>query len=328
MHKICKLEGLCQGPGKCCAVSWGCTGSREQEPGGAPRALRCLTGGLGGTVVPVQSNFPQGSDFVEPGWKTREMALEQLDAKTVVKTAFSNAVEKQYPLAAENVARLRRVHPEKTPAELIAYVDKFYLGAVTTTGAGAGAAAIVPNGWVQVPVAAAELVTFLEASVLYALSVAEIHGVHAEDAERRRLLVMSVLVGDAAVKKAVEPIIGRSVPYWGRAIVNSIPISAINNANKVLGPRFITKYGTKQGVLVLGKQMPMLIGVGVGAAGNGAFGWFVIRSARKILGPSPDEWGATDDGGADSSPASPVGDTAELPPASSVDDGNLFNDAP
>ena len=257
------------------------------------------------------------------------MAREKkLDAKTVVKAAFSNAVEKQYPMAAENVARLRRVHPDKSPAELIAYVDKFYLGAVTTTGAGAGAAAIVPNGWVQVPVAAAELVTFLEASVLYALSVAEIHGVHAEDAERRRLLVMSVLVGDAAVKKAVEPLIGRSVPYWGRAIVNSIPMSAINNANKVLGPRFITKYGTKQGVLVLGKQMPMLIGVGVGAAGNGAFGWFVIRSARKILGPSPDEWGATDDGGAESSPASPVGDIAELPPASSVDDGNLFNDAP
>ena len=147
----------------------------------------------------------------------------------------------------------------------------------------------------QIPVAAAELVTFLEASVLYALSVAEIHGVHAEDVERRRLLVMSVLLGDAAVKKAVEPILGRSVPYWGRAIVNSIPMSAISKANKVLGPRFITKYGTKQGVLVLGKQMPMLIGVGIGAAGNGTFGWFVIRSARRILGPPPEEWPSSTD---------------------------------
>ncbi len=225
--------------------------------------------------------------------KTQLMvSAKKLDPKAVVTSAFSAAVEKQYPVAAANVARLRRVHPGKSPSELIALLDKFYLGAVTTTGAGAGAAAIVPNGWVQVPVAAAELVTFLEASVLYALSVAEIHGVHAEDVERRRLLVISVLLGDAAVKKAVEPILGRSVPYWGRAIVNSIPMSAITKANKVLGPRFITKYGTKQGVLVLGKQMPMLIGVGIGAAGNGAFGWFVIRSARKILGPLPPAWPA------------------------------------
>lgn len=215
---------------------------------------------------------------------------KKLDPKAAVTKAFSAAVEKQYPLAADNVARLRRVHPDKGPAELIAYLNKFYLGAVTTTGAGAGAAAIVPNGWVQLPVAAVELATFLEASVLYALSVAEIHGVHAEDVERRRLLVMSVLVGDAAVKKAVEPILGRSVPYWGKAIVNSIPMSAITKANKVLGPRFITKYGTKQGVLVLGKQVPFFIGVGIGAAGNGTFGWFVIRSARKILGPPPEVW--------------------------------------
>ncbi|MGP9538082.1 hypothetical protein ACT3SP_08720 [Brachybacterium sp. AOP43-C2-M15] len=243
---------------------------------------------------------------------------KKLDAKAVVSNAFSSAVEKQYPLAAENVARLRRVHPDKTPGELVSYLNKVYLGTVTTTGAGAGAAAIVPNGWVQLPVAAVELAAFLEASVLYALSVAEIHGVHAEDVERRRLLVMSVLVGDAAVKKAVEPLLGRSVPYWGKAIVNSIPMTAINRANKVLGPRFITKYGTKQGVLVLGKQMPMLIGVGIGAAGNGTFGWFVIKSARKILGPPPQQW--PEDGRAD---------LAETPSAVAEvhDDDDMINDA-
>lgn len=80
------------------------------------------------------------------------------DAKAVVTSAFSTAVEKQYPAAAANVARLRRVHPGKTPSELIAHLGKYYLGAVATTGAGADVDAIVPNGWVQIPVAAAELV--------------------------------------------------------------------------------------------------------------------------------------------------------------------------
>lgn len=218
------------------------------------------------------------------------MAEGKQERESLVSTVFHRALELQHPLAAENVARLRRVHPDKSPEELIKHLNKMYLGAVATTGAGAGAAAIVPNGWVQVPVAAAELATFLEASVLYALSVAEVHGVHAEDIERRKLLVMSVLVGDSVAKKSLEPVIGKTVPYWGKAIVKRIPNSAIKTANKVLGPRFITKYGTKQGALVLGKQLPMFIGVGVGAAGNGAFGWFVIRSARTILGPPPLSW--------------------------------------
>jgi hypothetical protein len=64
--------------------------------------------------------------------------------------------------------------------------------------------------------------------------------------------VQTVLIGDSAIT-ALNKGAGRSVPYWGKQIVNAIPMSAVNKANKVLGPRFITKYGTKQGVLVLRK---------------------------------------------------------------------------
>src|SRR5690554_953032 len=115
----------------------------------------------------------------------------KFDPKVVVKAGLDKALEAQRPLAVANVERLRRVHPEKSPAELISYLNKIYLAAVTTTGAGAGAAAIVPNVVVQVPVALGDLLTFLEASVLYTISVAEIHGLDLEDVERRRLLVMS-----------------------------------------------------------------------------------------------------------------------------------------
>ena len=217
-------------------------------------------------------------------------ALGKIDIQAAVKTGLNKALEVQYPLAVENVARLRRVNPGKSPAELISYLNAIYLSAVTTTGAGAGAAAIVPNGWVQVPVAIVDLITFLEASILYTLSVAEIHGLDIEDVERRRFLVTSVLVGNTAATAALEPLIGRTAPYWGKKIVQSIPMSAINKANSILGPRFVTKYGTKQGVLVLGKQIPLFIGVGIGAAGNHLFGWFVIKAAGKILGPPPESW--------------------------------------
>lgn len=106
----------------------------------------------------------------------------------------------------------------------------------------------------------------------------------------RRLLVLSAFLGNRAATATLEPILGKTVPYWGRQIVNAIPMSAINKANTVLGTRFITKYGVVQGTLVLGKQIPRLIGAGVGAGGNAVFGLLIVKATRKLLGPAPVQW--------------------------------------
>lgn len=214
----------------------------------------------------------------------------QFDAKTAISKAYDRALVLQQPIAEKNVARLRRVHPEKTPAELIKDINGWYLGVVSTSGAGAGAAAVVPNGIAQVPVALADLATYMEASVLYTLTVMEIHGVHVEDLERRRMLVTAVMLGNSASTKILDGILGRTVPYWGKKIVNAIPLEAIKRVNKIMGPRFVTRWGARQGVLVLGKQIPLMLGAAVGGAGNGLFGWFVIKAGREILGPPPETW--------------------------------------
>lgn len=215
---------------------------------------------------------------------------KRFNPQALVRTCLDKALNAQQPLAVDNVDRLRRLHPDKTPAEMIAYLNTVYLAAVTATGAGAGASSIIPNGVLQVPVAFADLLTFLEASILYTLSVAEVHSVDLEDIERRRLLVTSVLLGDSAASAVLEPLIGHTAPHWGKQIVKSIPMSAINAANKVLGPRFVTKYGVKQGVLVLGKQVPLALGVVIGAGGNHVFGRLTIKAAKTILGPAPTVW--------------------------------------
>lgn len=218
----------------------------------------------------------------------------RFDPKGLVKSGLDRALNLQQPIAVANVERLRRVHPQKSPDELITYLNRVYLTAVTATGASAGAAAIIPNGVVQVPVAAVEMLTFLEASVLYTLSVAEVHGVDLEDVERRRLLVMSVLLGDTVASTVLEPLIEKTAPYWGKQLVKKTPMAVIDAANKVLGPRFITKYGEKAGTLVLAKQVPAGIGVGIGAAGNHIFGRFTIKAAKTILGPAPATWNSRD----------------------------------
>lgn len=215
---------------------------------------------------------------------------KKFDPKAVIKAGYTKALEAQYPLAVANVERLRRVHPSKSPAELISYLNMWYLGAVTSTGAAAGAAAFIPNGLVQVPVALGEMISFLEASVFYTLSVAEIHGLDVDDVERRAFLVTTALLGNSVATITLDPLIDRTAPYWGKKVVEAIPMSVINRANKVLGPRFVTKWGTKQGVLVLGKQVPYFIGAGIGAGGNHLFGWSIIKATQKLLGPPSMSW--------------------------------------
>ena len=210
-----------------------------------------------------------------------------MDAKQLVEQTLEKALVAQMPVARNNVERLRRVHPHARPKDIIRRLDKYYLTAVTTSGAASGAAAVVPG--VGVPTALADVLVFTEASVLYVLSLAEVHGVHPADVERRKLLVLTVLLGDSAVG-ALDKMVGRTGPYWARRIVSSIPMTAINRANKLLGPRFITKYGTKQGVLVLGKQVPFGIGMLLGGGGNHLLGRLTVASARKIFGNVSVSW--------------------------------------
>lgn len=210
-----------------------------------------------------------------------------MDAKKAVAAALEKALVAQAPLAVKNVERLRRVHPDATPRQLLQKLDTTYLSAVTVSGGAAGAAALAPG--VGVPAALADVLVFTEATVLYLLSRAEIHGLHPDDIERRKLLVYMVMVGDSA-NAALGKAIPRTGGHWAKRIVQNIPMSAINNANKVLGPRFITKYGTKQGVLVLSKQVPLGIGAALGGGGNHVFGRLTLRSANKVFGSPPHSW--------------------------------------
>jgi len=126
------------------------------------------------------------------------------------------------------------------------------------------------------------------------LTLAEIHGIHPEDLERRRLLVQTILIGDSAIT-ALNKGAGRTVPHWGRQIVNAIPMSAVLRANRILGPRFITKYGTKQGVLVLSKQIPLGLGIGVGAGASHLIGRTIVRTAKNVFGDPPEHFVARSD---------------------------------
>lgn len=220
--------------------------------------------------------------------------LTKMGHRELIAAGLDKALYMQQPQAQAHVARLRRVHPDMTPEELITYIDKRYLCTVTALGASAGAAAVFPNGVAQVSATTFDLVTSLEASVYYILCITEIHGLDLEDRERLRLVVTSVMLGEAASSKILDQVTGRTAPYWGKKLVEAIPMEAVRQANKILGPRFITKWGTKTGVLVLGKQVPLLIGAVIGSGGNALSGLFLVKAAKRSLGPPPASWPKSD----------------------------------
>ena len=198
---------------------------------------------------------------------------------------LNHAIELQQPAVAAHVRRLRDRHTNKSDSELCKLLERQYLAAVTGSGAAVGASAAAPGvgTGTSVALSVGEIGTSLEAAVLFALSVAEVRGVRLDNVERRQTLLLAVLLGDwgtAFVSKAS----GRTGKYWGRLLAEAIPMSKINQINRVLGARFVTRYGTTQGVLVLGRAAPFGIGAGIGAAGNALVGWSVIKGVRRVFG--------------------------------------------
>lgn len=210
-----------------------------------------------------------------------------MGAKEVASKAFTKALELQAPAARSTIKRLRAVHPDDSPDRLARRLKTYYLATVTTSGGVSGAVSLAPAAGVGL--ALADGMAFTEASVFYVLALAELHGLHPEDLERRRLLVQTVLIGESAVK-TLDAAASRTGGYWAKRIVQSIPMATINKINKLLGPRFITKYGVKQGILVLGKVVPAGVGAVLGAGGNHLVARGVVTAARKIFGPAPEDF--------------------------------------
>ena len=187
-----------------------------------------------------------------------------------------------------HVDRARQNKPGTTPKEVVSLLERQYLATVTTLGLASGATAAIPGPWSPAAVAlnVAEAGAFLEASTLFILAVAEAHGMRVEEVERRRTLVIAILLGDSG-STFVKGAAGRTGRHWARWIVEGIPMSTINQINRVLGPRFVTKYGTKQGILILGRHVPLFIGAAIGGGGNAFFGRLIVGATRRAFGPAP-----------------------------------------
>ncbi len=213
--------------------------------------------------------------------------------KPAILRSIERALDIQRPLIIANIDRLRRHHPEASPAELTRLLERDYLRATTLTGVAVGATAAVPAvGTVAaLGLSAAATIGFLEATALYAESVAELHGVRTEDPERSRTMVMAILMGQegtALIRSVLGASAGQGAPqYWGQLVNKSAPTSLVKTLTGSIQRTFMKKFLAKQGGFMLGRALPFGVGAVIGGSGNHVMGKSVIRTTREAFGPLP-----------------------------------------
>jgi hypothetical protein len=209
-------------------------------------------------------------------------------------SALDRALRIQRPAVIAYVHRVRTRNAAATPAELVRVLERRYLAAATSIGGASGAAAAVPGAGTGAALAtgAAEVTGFVAATALYVLALAELHGVPVSDPELRRALVVAVLLGDTALE------IGEQAgSHWAEVLARRGTRSAAKGAgdtSHLADARWrrmlLTRFGARQGALLLGRALPLGIGAGIGAAGNAALARAAIATARTLFGPPPDRF--------------------------------------
>jgi hypothetical protein len=204
---------------------------------------------------------------------------------------LNKAIEIQSPLVRKNIARARQRNAEATPEQVIRTLERMYVSALTGTGAAVGGTAAAPGVGTGVALAlsAGEVFSSLELSTLFALSIAEVHGIPIDEIERRRTIVMGVLLGGSG-SRTIGKVAERTGQHWGRQVVAKVPTETLRQINRILGRNFVTKYGTKQGIIVLGRVAPFGIGAVIGGGANAAMAALTVKAGRRAFGPPPESW--------------------------------------
>ncbi|WP_431969969.1 hypothetical protein [Nocardia sp. bgisy134] len=237
------------------------------------------------------------------------MIRERVDK--IVLSAIDKSARAQTPLVERYEDWLRGAYPDETPEQVLERVRRHYLLAVTASGAAVGVCAAVPGIGVVTGLAAmgVETVFFVEASLLYALTAAAIHGVEPDEIARETALVSGIVFGPGGVQ-FVGKNTANAAKNWATELANRIP--GVSSLNEDVLERIVVPAIAKRSVLAFGRVIPAGIGAIVGATGNRVLAETVISNARNAFGPARASWMVLDDSMTDATyPEEPLVDVSE-----------------
>ncbi|GAB3802695.1 hypothetical protein GCM10028798_20440 [Humibacter antri] len=202
----------------------------------------------------------------------------------------------QRPVVLAHLRSVRRRHPDAAPDEVAYVVGRRYLAAITASGAAVGTTAVIPAvGTVTtLALSAVETAAFLEATALFAQSIAELHGLPVDDPERARALVLALMLGKEGSDlvrqwgiELTEKEVSREL-YWRQVVASSIPRVVIGPLVQRLQSAAAKRLATTGTASILGKALPFGVGALVGGAGNRITGSRVVHSAHVAFGSLPE----------------------------------------
>ncbi|MEZ0446863.1 hypothetical protein [Cellulomonas sp. ICMP 17802] len=206
----------------------------------------------------------------------------------LVEAALEKAVTIPSSTIHAHVESLRRRNPEASPEQLVRLLEKEYLLVVQATGGAVGATAAAPavGTGVALVLTASDVATFFGASAAFALAVASVHGIEVEDADRRRALLLTTILGDAGGKIVTDGAELTTVSV-ARTLLTRMPMATVRKVNTTMTRRLVRTQLTKQTGLAFGRMIPFGIGLVIGVTGARALGKNVIEGARTAFGPAP-----------------------------------------
>lgn len=210
-------------------------------------------------------------------------------AGELVVAAVDKAAEARWPAAQERSRSL-----EGTPEQRVEALTRNFARELAGLGAATGGAAAIPGigTFTSLSTVAADLSWFTVRSADLILSIAAVHGHTEASVEERRLWILSVLAfGDAASTSVTQLATDVGVAF-GRQVTNKVPTEALKRINRLVSRTVLTRYGSKRGVIALGRALPFGIGAAFGGTSNYAFTKAIARHAdrffRDLADPHPD----------------------------------------
>jgi hypothetical protein len=158
-----------------------------------------------------------------------------------------------------------------------------------------GAVAVLPGVGTaaSIAISGAETAGFLEASAMFAQSVAELHGLAVDDPERSSTLVMALMLGPAGAT-LVEQFAGEASgtgpsrsAYWGEVVTQRLPKQLMGRLTDRIRRRFLQRFATRQGASIVLRAVPFGVGAVLGGTGNHLAGRKVVTATRNAFGPAP-----------------------------------------
>ncbi|WP_122820250.1 hypothetical protein [Varibaculum vaginae] len=218
-------------------------------------------------------------------------ALRESVAKARKATNFGEVLDAVLDIPSEYIdnklLRLAKAHPHSDLHELEEILTKQYIKRTAYASSAVGAGAAVPGSGtgIALGLTAGELAVYAVQTTSFILGVSRLHGVHPQDREQRRTLVLSSLLGEDGAE-IVSDQLGLHTINWARASLKNLSSPTLGQVNKALMKYASKKLAHRTAGRMLGRLIPFGIGAGVGYLSGKAVARRTVEGVQAALGES------------------------------------------